>query len=113
MLFTVLPPIATTDLTAEDITPFSNRVRDQMLTTLREISVKVSCSESTEKSDDRTTPTPRAVSVPTEATPRNEGVPLKSSVTSLSDSQPLKKEGSENGTETEEDEGMILVGRPA
>jgi len=105
----VLPPVATTDLTAEDITPFSNRLRDQMLTTLREISVKVSTSESGDKSDDRRTPTPRAPSVPIEAGPRNEGVP---SIATITSSRTMKKEGSETGTETEEDEGMVLVGRP-
>lgn len=109
MPFTVLPPVATTGLTAEDITPFSNRLRDQMLTTLREISVKVPTNESGDKSDDRRTPTPRAPSVPTEAGPRNEGVP---SIATITSSQTLKKEGSETGTETEEDEGMVLVGRP-
>lgn len=115
MLFIVLPPVPTAGLTAEDITPFSSRVRDQMLTALREISVKVPPSESAEQSDDRATPTPSAPSAPAEVAPSKEvppPVPSKSEFTSSSDSQSLRKDGSETGTETEEDEGMVLVGRP-
>lgn len=89
-----------------------------MLTALREISVKVPPSESAEQSDDRATPTPSAPSAPSapaEVAPSKEvppPVPSKSEFTSSSDSQSLRKDGSETGTETEEDEGMVLVGRP-
>lgn len=92
-----------------------------MLTTLREISVRVPSSELEQSSSpteqdsafaDRATPTPFAsgedlsgVDVPNEV-----GAPPKYDTISTTVSQ-LPKEGSENGTETEEDD-MVLVGRP-
>lgn len=124
----VLPPVPTTDVTtsSEDVSALATRVRDQMLAALREISVKVP-SDVANKSPDPTTnpsfsaPANQGASSPdrtNEATevPSPAPVPSFSEVSSPAASQVLKKDGSENGTEggteTEEDEGMVLVGRP-
>jgi lysophosphatidate acyltransferase len=117
----ILPPVPTTDLTADAVSALADRVRDQMLTTLREISIRVPSSELEQSPGpaepdsglaDRATPTPftsgdvSGVEVPNEVV-----TPPKYETVSTTVSQ-LPKEGSENGTETEEDEGMVLVGRP-
>lgn len=98
-----------------------------MLTTLRQISVKYPSSKPRKPADrsksqaadlrpaDQGTPTPSApgevasgVEIPKDATVHHP----KSDSGSTTSSQNFKQEGSENGTETEEDEGMVLVGRP-
>jgi len=111
----VLPPVPTTGLTIDEVSALTTRVRDQMLATLREISVTVPLKESQElrvtgslgdtTPVDQGTPTP---TIPVEPTPTAS--PTESASTTAS--QVLRKDGSENGTETEEDEGMVLVGHP-
>lgn len=96
-----------------------------MLTTLREISVRVP-SRQPDKSPDSVEsprdPDPTDQGTPTLSAP-NESVteveaqsgtttPSQSETSSTTPSQFTGREGSENGTETEEDEGMVLVGRP-
>jgi lysophosphatidate acyltransferase len=111
------------------------RVRDQMLATLREISVKVPPAHPppAKASDDNAppeAPTPIAETSPLpspslsfmseNAAPFNGAVEEGSAGVSSSgdamsfsgsDSSP-RKGNSETGTETEEEEGMIIVGRP-
>jgi len=118
----ILPPVQTTDLTADEVSALTDRVRGQMLAALREISIRVPSSELEQSSDpaeqdsafaDRTTPTPFASGEVTSGVevPNEVVTPPKYETISTTVSQ-LPKEGSENGTETEEDEGMVLVGRP-
>jgi len=110
----VLPPIPTAGLSIEDVSALATRVRDQMLTTLREISVTVPSEKPplTEVLGDAAstegTPTPTIPSEPTHRVEPSEPV----DVASTTSSRVLQKDGSENGTETEEDEGMVLVGHP-
>lgn len=135
---TVLPPISTTNLTAADVPALTIRVRDQMLAALRDISVKVPSGQP-EKSDDASRDTTAPAESASNSTPSNTlesdvlGIPDievevprraatssdsgDSSTSSSSNAPPPTttpgfSEGSENGTETEEDEGMVLVGRP-
>jgi len=126
----VLPPIPTTDLTAADVSTLAIRVRDQMLAALRDISVKVPPGQQ-EKAEDplhvsvQPIPTPLTVPVTTASVADISSAGLDAALeasrgskeslasSSSSNSQSIQKyEGSENGTETEEDEGMVLVGRP-
>lgn len=120
----VLPPISTTDLTTDDVGALAARVREQMLAALHEISAPAPG-----------TPAPK-VPAATESVPRptspqdepktvvDERVPpatlprltpsrdaSRESVMSSSASSSRRQE-SETGAETEEDEGMVLVGRP-
>lgn len=120
----------TIGLTAADVPALSTRVHDQMLQALREISVVPSGQpEKSEESvrdnisqpvsDEPAAPAPTTQLA--DAPPGVAGVPLEpgrgSSVSlassSASSSNHWRSEASENGGETEEDEGMILVGRPA
>jgi lysophosphatidate acyltransferase len=118
-MITVLPPIPTIDVPVDDVSALAARVRDQMLTTLREISVTVPSKE-IEKSPvtespgdavsaEQGTPTP---TIPSESISSIESTPSQSEMASTTVSQVLSKDGSENGTETEEEEGMVMVGHP-
>jgi lysophosphatidate acyltransferase len=122
---TVLPPIPTTGVTIDEVSALATRVRDQMLTTLREISVAVPSEGSPVTESligdttpaDQGTPTPTIpIAIPSEARieePSQIAVPPSPpEPASATASQVLRKDGSENGTETEEDEGMVLVGHP-
>lgn len=121
----VLPPIPTTGLTASDVPALAARVRDQMLETLREISIVPSGRP--EKSEETTRDIPQSPSItppsvdsnpfPTKELPSNfAGVEANTgssmSIASSFSSNLSQSSVSENGAETEEDEGMILVGRP-
>ena len=123
----VLPPVPTEGLTAADVGDLATRIREQMLQVLREISdpnappppapsvetVSVSQTEKDIPADvpptlkeatpvpftsDKTVPQPRDVSEERPATPHSE----------------VTSEGSIRRSEndTEEEEGMVLVGRP-
>jgi lysophosphatidate acyltransferase len=131
----VLPPVPTAGLTAADVGALAARVHDMMVEALREISVPVPPKSSAGASVSQPTPTappPQETSVAqdplakilpsvTEAGP-DISVPLSrsDSRTSASFSEGTSSptlsrhtfEGSEAGGETEEDEGMVLVGRP-
>lgn len=123
-LFTVLPPVPTVGVTVDQVSVLAARVRDQMLTTLREISVivpsegevKSAVTESPRETAlaDLHTPSP---TIPSEPAFRGEAdlptaAPPEMEAASTTTSQVLNIDGSENGTETEEDEGMVLVGHP-
>jgi len=122
----VLPPISTTGLTASDIPELTARVRQQMLDTLREISVVPPGSKPLVTSEDKSQPPPSPIPDTTEHPLRTES---RSSATTFDsesskddDSLPAtgassaslvsRSDISENGADTEEDEGMILVDRP-
>lgn len=133
----VLPPIPTAGLTIADVGALASRVHDMMVEALREISVPVPRSGTIEKpSISNTVPAPEQVqedaqqdplthvlpavtqSGPDVAAPASRSESRASEFTSASEdfsSSPSSRhgyEGSETGVETEEDEGMVLVGRP-
>jgi len=133
----VLPPVPTEGLTAADVPALASRVRDQMLEALREISVRIPSGQSLSSAvtprdttdgknplfADSTSPEPPTEEAPPSTAPSSpfsaEGV-LEASMGSSSSlamsefsSSRSKYGASENGAETEEDEGMVLVGRPA
>jgi lysophosphatidate acyltransferase len=96
--------VSTEGLTTEDVGELVIHVRDQMLSALNEISVKVPATGQRTQSHDtgssilEVDPSPTPSSVGGREGARDAGI--------------VKKEGSETGTETEEDEGMVMVGRP-
>ncbi|KAJ6515379.1 hypothetical protein C8R45DRAFT_919428 [Mycena sanguinolenta] len=127
----VLPPVHTADMTAENVPALMNTVRDQMLVALKDISTKAAptappkpiappdpaslssvAAVISDVVDDHTTAMPEDTVF--EAKPvASATVPVSASKESLSSSSFEGVAGSENGTETEEDdEGMVLVGRP-
>ncbi|KAH9948783.1 1-acylglycerol-3-phosphate O [Amylocystis lapponica] len=127
----VLPPIPTQGLTNADVGALSVRVHDLMVAALREISPPLSPSKSIES-----TILPAGPEVPSvdplsasaasplpeeseamqhdEPEPQSRSESRASTHTSEDLSSPARSriDGSENGTETEEDDGMVLVGRP-
>ncbi|PPQ92732.1 hypothetical protein CVT25_015699 [Psilocybe cyanescens] len=126
----VLPPILTTGLAASDAGKLSTHVRDVMLEALRDISSSVPSKKDAsapEKPTSQDPNTPESRSGPLEsaadtivaASEQTESLISKnsgssSSIASSSNSASDRRKAnlSEAGTETEEDEGMILVGRP-
>ena len=96
----VLPPVSTVGLKTDDCSDLVLKVRNQMLETLREISRKVPSADS--KGD----PTPSSsIAVDTPQPP-----PVVEDIPAAELLQKGKK-ASENGTDEEDDE-MVLVGRP-
>lgn len=129
----VLPPISTSGLGSQDVGPLSISVRDSMVKSLQEISgpVPPSAYPADHKPATSTTPSqsdhkqqqsqiPTTTPTPTESDPSspvNESRSESRASTYASDFPPgspalSRFGGSENGVETEEDEGMVLVGRP-
>jgi lysophosphatidate acyltransferase len=123
----VLPPVPTEGLTADDVGDLANRVREQMLEALREISdpnappppatsAQAFSMSQTEKeipvgvpsTPKGTTPVPSTGDV---EVPQPRDVPEERPVTPYSE---VTSEGSVRRSEndTEEEEGMVLVGRP-
>ncbi|RPD66862.1 1-acylglycerol-3-phosphate O [Lentinus tigrinus ALCF2SS1-7] len=123
----VLPPIPTTGLTAADVPALAVRVHDMMVEALREISVPPPPGMEPKPSQPAATPSTLTVAPPTPApaapTPKEPEQPRtesrastntsENSVTSSPVLSHSRMEGSEYGTETEEDDGMVLVGRPS
>ena len=130
----VLPPIETKSLTPNDVNDLSVRVREMMVKTLREISAPVSPSlypadkipavpephptpsplETRQQPDaEQQSATPSTVDG-SDLAPSSRAESRASTNWSEEPSSPaLSRRGeSENGVETEEDEGMVLVGRP-
>ncbi|KAG5726671.1 putative 1-acyl-sn-glycerol-3-phosphate acyltransferase [Termitomyces sp. T112] len=117
----ILPPVPTAGLTTADIPDLITRVRDQMLDTLREISVVPSSQssralqpehkEKEEEGDEKGygKSSEAGITAKSELTFVDAG---ESSVSLVSSASVLTRSSGENGGETEEDEGMILVGRP-
>jgi len=114
---TVLPPVPTANLGTAGVNDLANELRDQMLDTLREMSAQV--PGHSEQPEAPSLPVPgesKAVDPaehdadePTSELAQESG---ESYMTNSAASTRIRTEGSENGTETEEDEGMVLVGRP-
>lgn len=119
----VLPPVSTTGLKAQDVSDLAVRVRNLMVEALYDISAKAPAGQLKKetKAEEHLSP-----SAPEKVTPQlseaqfpqkipvveeNAGsLTMSSSTSSL---HTWQSGTSEYGAETEEDEGMILVGRPA
>ncbi|KAG6836190.1 hypothetical protein H0H93_010496 [Arthromyces matolae] len=129
----VLPPIPTAGLTTEDIPELITRVRDQMLDTLREISIVPASQQRQENSPSEKQEVKEQEGLETKHD--QASLPLASGTISepgayldnISDPPSLgtssvslasstltmsSRRSSVSGAETEEEEGMILVGRP-
>lgn len=135
----VLPPVSTEGLTSADVHELAERVHAQMVAALREISVPA--VSPTEPADSKSPQTPldnseqpAADTLPTQAgsvlpvelepaQPSESVSELDLSTLSRSESRASTQASedtspatssrrSDNGTETEEDDGMVLVGRP-
>ena len=130
----MLPPVPTTGLTVADVADLAVRVHDQMVAALREISDPSAARPPRSPA----APAPASDSPPAREKQRENSAVEAPVEPSRADSPvyredeaaaPLgaaahesqqaeveeelrRREGSENGTETEEDEGMVLVGRP-
>ncbi|RDX53790.1 1-acylglycerol-3-phosphate O [Lentinus brumalis] len=124
----VLPPVPTTGLIAADAGALAIRVHDMMVEALREISAPPPPGMEPKSAEPAvtTSPIPTVASptpAPAEPTPKepeqlraDSRASTNTSENSVSSSPVLshsKMEGSEYGTETEEDDGMVLVGRPS
>ncbi|KAF9266176.1 1-acylglycerol-3-phosphate O [Marasmius fiardii PR-910] len=135
----VLPPVPTTGMTAADVPELISKVRNQMLEALRDISSHVPAEkksaidsakeeassshsssarvyERDEKTPGPTVPYVPEVEDPTVLSRSETDVSIAGrtgSTTSISSSNHGVRTASEYGTETEEDEGMVLVGKPA
>ncbi|KZT29369.1 1-acylglycerol-3-phosphate O [Neolentinus lepideus HHB14362 ss-1] len=110
----VLPPVSTTGLTTADIPDLVNRVRDQMVAALREISILLPQSAYPESKTEEVQPPQEEVpTVDQPVAPEPEPEQSEPETPSESGSSVRRVGGNENGTETEEDEGMVLVGRPS
>lgn len=118
---TVLPPIHTAGLAVEDVADLAIRTREQMLATLREISVKVEPQEDTKSKDlPELTPSPAekpSASVATDntvpgipATPSEE-TPSETSEPSRS-VRSLRPDGSVSEYGETDDEGVVHIRRP-
>lgn len=130
--FTVLRPISTTGLTAADVGTLADRVRNQMLDALRDISVKLESKDFHKNfrqeqvaSRDSSESGPQLESTNLTTLTSGTGIELESietipdvtgscssSASSLTSSHRRTLDAHETGAETEEDDGMILVGRP-
>ena len=141
LLFSVLPPVPTTGLAVSDVGSLATRVRDQMMEALRDISRKPPAESEEEKShaepkksslsasSEAAEPLEPAASLLESASIAIEPSSVDgilqskgssssiasssvSAAASVSTSDRRRPSLSEAGTETEEDEGMVLVGRP-
>ncbi|KAG2013249.1 1-acylglycerol-3-phosphate O-acyltransferase [Coprinopsis cinerea AmutBmut pab1-1] len=118
----VLPPIPTVGLTAADASSLAVRVHEVMEGALREISRPDSNEKDRKQPQTIAAPSEQEKASPPSVSPETpssdisgiSGLDFGSSSVSLSSSvASLSRERSDNGAETEEDEGMILVGRPS
>jgi lysophosphatidate acyltransferase len=135
----VLPPIPTAGMKEGEVGALANRVREAMVTALREISepapdagaappASASGARATSPPaeprtviDERVTPKPStppapssssvasSISIPPSPAPSDSHESIASSTASLAG---RRRPESDAGFETEEDEGMVLVGRP-
>ena len=112
VFYVVLPPIPTAGLTASDVGDLAKRVREQMLEALYEISGVVP-TQIQDKEEESSMPTvPSEVNEPAEVQETavdEKPVPAMQVPLTIDTS---RRDPSEKSLETEEDEGMVLVGRP-
>lgn len=118
----VLPPISTAGMTVADIPVLATKVRDQMVEALREISVKPSGSTKDDKTEAKLSSQPDSTSkieeVPTidmKDSPARAAVQLGASASTASLGSSFSASTfpeSERAAETEDEEGIVMVGRP-
>jgi lysophosphatidate acyltransferase len=120
----VLPPVPTEGLTAADVSDLATRVHEQMLQVLREISdPNAPLPPATPSPTFSTSQTEKEIpvgapSIPKETTPVpstvDVEVPQPRDIPEERPATPYSEEGSVRRSEndTEEEEGMVLVGRP-
>ena len=117
----MLPPVPTVGLTSKDAGELSVRVREQMVETLHEISTHTTRPTVTEKVQEPLSVEQKPFVVPetviepvSPVTSSASALGVSSSTASIVSSVSSRSSrASENGAETEEDEGMVLVGRPS
>ncbi|KAI5123380.1 hypothetical protein M0805_006088 [Coniferiporia weirii] len=122
----ILPPVPTVGLTASDVGELAARVREQMLEALHEISGTLPDVPSSPNVEESVVEPPVPLQqvtggIPDELpqTEENESnredaspsVPVPLEVDTRMPAHP-RRDGSDKGPETEEDEGMVLVDRP-
>lgn len=121
----VLPPIQTVGLTGKDVSELAVRVREQMVSVLHDISTHAirPSNEKQAESDhaaeiqaqkpivEEKVPASPAPSSTSQAS--GQGLFVSDSTVSLASSISTRRSrSSDNGADTEEDEGMVLVGKP-
>ena len=117
MYFVVLPPVPTVGLTTSDVPKLVSTVREQMLEALNEISEGHlgATSEDNGKEIDKLAQNPldsQRISSGVQGNDTSLGIPV-AKITAVDQKQVDKVEESDREADTEEDEGMILVGRPS
>lgn len=119
---TVLPPTHTTGLTVADVADLAARTREQMLVTLRDISVKGESKEDSKPNDvPKSTPGPSPTMfsgpsvtddvIPSIPTTPSEETPSETSEPSRS-VQNLRPESSVSEYGETDDEGVVHIRRP-
>ncbi|KAJ7597707.1 hypothetical protein C8J56DRAFT_772157 [Mycena floridula] len=124
----VLPPVQTTGLTEQDAGGLAEKVREMMLEALIDISPKVASTpdnSKVEKSTKAPTPPPpakpmvdlpitvQAQTLTRDAPDEKESLKELAEGSMTSSLKMSMSSSSFGGTDTEEDEGMVLVGRPS
>ena len=135
--YTVLPPIPTTGLTKDDVSDLARRVREQMVAALEQISRRTQSVSPSESSGSNAPSKPPVIEPfvpvpsdhPKEAEPKSSegerviseeeksvssgaGAPPQPLAIDTTPSAVPRRDGSDKGADTEEDEGMVLVNRP-
>ena len=108
----MLPPVSTKEFTVADIGLLSKRVHEQMVAALCEISPHATVKAASRHETPKPAPQEAAAPVPAPSLPLDAKTNSSTNSSRASSSERRKMSSSEAGTETEEDEGMILVGRP-
>lgn len=122
----VLPPVSTTGLKAQDVSDLAVRVRNLMVEALCDISAKAATGQPKKETKvekhlsplqpEKVAPQLSGAQLPQKISAVEGNVGSSASLTMSSSTSSLhtwQSGASEYGAETEEDEGMILVGRPA
>lgn len=119
---TVLPPTHTTGLTVADVADLATRTREHMLTTLRDISVKVGSEEDNKPEDSfESTPEPPSAEISSGPVVADDVVPsipatpseeTRSETSEPSGSVSLRPDGSVSEYGETDDEGMVHIRSP-
>lgn len=114
----ILPPVPTTGLVASDAGKLAVSVREQMVEALHEISTHAPKPKEIKAPSTPPQPQQPVIEEKVPASPalssQSSALGVSASAVSISssDSTSSTRRSSEAGAETEEDEGMVLVGRP-
>lgn len=118
----VLPPIHTTGLTVADVADLSARIREQMLATLHDISVKVESEDEEPQDPLESVPEPPSTGVSSSSAVTDNVIPsipaTPSEETRSETSEPsrsiqsLRPDGSVSEYGETDDEGVVHIRRP-